>query len=512
MNLDDTLETLQHLENDSMTPPHATPANTNSTPIRSDKRHILKCGLFPNNNAQTQDIGKTWSIDPAKGTLTPNSRKTKRTIGTTDHTTHAHVHRSKLPRYNRGETPEPMDTLSFVVLATCGLYTAQNHVALSSYRHDTETLNDPTISNTMDLVEFIKTVTACNPGGNTAPRTSHKFEGKYQRVTLKATHQPNNSINPSTQEDASRDEDIPYFLKDKPQSDRNDWFSGRRHMANSAKQTLRRSYVRQAYHHNLLTPWATSHEGMPPWLQGEELNTRIFELKARAGRELMECALIHLDEDISEHNSLSATSLALIEAKLTPSELLASRKALQNYTDEISDPVKQNLSVKRESLRRNQPSVTDLVTMKNKDKTFPKKSNPPPQKKRPASAALGRPPTKRERGDDPETEGPSDDTQQEHHAETTRRPKPHLDTNRGGGYHHYDQDGYSSRRPRRGRGGSRRGRNFSDNQDFQSNRWGQGASHHDATGKENRSHQEGQHPQGNKPQRGQTKSRRPRKR
>ena len=174
---------------------------------------------------------------------------------------------------------------------------------------------------------------------------------------------------------------------------------------------------------------------------------RIFELKARAGRELMECALIHLDEDISEHNSLSATSLALIEAKLTPSELLASRKALQNYTDEISDPVKQNLSVKRESLRRNQPSVTDLVTMKNKDKTFPKKCNPPPQKKRPASAALGRPPTKRERGDDPETEGPSDDTQQEHHAKTTRRPKPHLDTNRGGGYHHYDQDGYSSRRP-----------------------------------------------------------------
>ena len=149
----------------------------------------------------------------------------------------------------------------------------------------------------------------------------------------------------------------------------------------------------------------------------------------------MQHSLAHLDAEIAKHKKLSAFHFPHIEAKLTATELQASRAALQSNSDKLANSVKLSLSEKREFLRRNQPLVTDLVSLRKKEKTFPQKSNPPPQKKRPVSAALGKLPSKKDRRNDEDQQAANahvnDDASSCH-------PQPHLDSDRGGGYHHYD--------------------------------------------------------------------------
>ena len=190
---------------------------------------------------------------------------------------------------------------------------------------------------------------------------------------------------------------MPYFLLDKSLEDRNDWYNGRKEMACSTFQSLCRSNIRQVFYNNLLTNWATGHEGLPPWLKSDEMYTEGFHAKAYAGRTIIRHLLDFLDSEITEFKRKSAANLDRVESKLTPSELLSSPNALKEHVDHVSGPIRQLLSEKREYLRHNQPSVSDLVTMWNCERTFPKKSNLPPSKKHPVSAAQGHPPTKRNR-------------------------------------------------------------------------------------------------------------------
>ena len=172
----------------------------------------------------------------------------------------------------------------------------------------------------------------------------------------------------------------------------------------------------------------------------------------------MKLSLEFLDADIKEHNNKSADGLARVEAKLTPSELMSSRATLKEHMDYIAMPIKQNLSEKREYLRRNQPSVTDLVTMRNKERNFPKKNNPPPQKRKQPSAALGAPPAQKQKGNTGANDAPiqAEENNQdglEYSTPQTERQRPQEDLTRGGGYYHYS--GRRSGKPRRGRRPSR---------------------------------------------------------
>ena len=309
------------------------------------------------------------------------------------------------------------------------------------------------------------------------------------------TNRMNHSL---SSQDVDENEEIPYFLQDKPKRDRDDWFSGRRAMAYSTRQKMRRSFLRQAFNHNLLTEWATGHEGMPPWLQTDELNTAIFEVKAKAGREIMRLSLEHLDSDIKEHNQTSAQSLAKAESSLTPTEETASRAILKEHMDYISDPIRKSLADKREYLRRNQPSVSDLISMRNRERLFPKKSNPPPQKKRPVSAAQGKPPAKRQRDGDYQAQGQAVAIQGGDDDAGNRQQRPYPDHSRGGGYHHY-------------RGNRNRNHGHSRDQDFPQPRRDQGDARQPAATAEPRYRRDDNPPRRGDKKRGQTKSRRPRK-
>ena len=135
-------------------------------------------------------------------------------------------------------------------------------------------------------------------------------------------------------------------------------------------------------------------------MRDDDLDTRVFEIKAKAARDIMEVSIGYLSGLVSEHEKKSAENMAKVEPKFTPEELLASRAALTEHGRVVSDPLKEILSDKREYLRRNQPTWTDLITMRNRDREFPRKSNPPPApKKRTASAAVGRAPDKKPRRD-----------------------------------------------------------------------------------------------------------------
>ena len=215
---------------------------------------------------------------------------------------------------------------------------------------------------------------------------------------------------------------------------------------------------------------------VPPWLRDEDLDTKVFEIKAKAGREIMREGINYLSGLIEGLEKTSAESLARVEKKFTPEELLASRAALTEHGRIVSEPLKQTLSEKREYLRRNQPSLDDLLTMRHRERNFPTKSNPPPQKKRAPSAALGKAPEtrnqKKKSGSNAarvinwaDSDNDDDSTQSRqkrgNRRDSPRRDakRPRRDPSRGGGNYHYsdnsDDKENSRRKPRSRRSPSR---------------------------------------------------------
>ena len=217
---------------------------------------------------------------------------------------------------------------------------------------------------TMDIVDFAKGVTAGTLQGNTHPRTPTPAGRKYQKVPEKRQKKVTNRSHPLPPQDEDAYDTAHFFLDDKTNQDKDDWYIGRREFGCATKHASRRSYLRQAYQHELLTDWSTSHVAMPPWLRDEDLDTKVFEIKAKAGREIMKEGINYLSGLIEGLEKTSAESLARVEKKFTPEELLASRAALTEHGRIVSEPLKQTLSEKREYLRRNQPSLDDLLTMR----------------------------------------------------------------------------------------------------------------------------------------------------
>ena len=236
-------------------------------------------------------------------------------------------------------------------------------------------------------------MTAGTIQGTTHPRTPAPEGRKYQVVSEKEPKQATKSEPSSFTQEDERDNGLHFFLSDKTDADKDHWYIGLRLLGGATKPSSRCSFLRQAYNHNLMTEWSTSHISMPPWLRDEELDTRVFEIKACTAKDIMKVSIDHLSGIIEDLATKSATSLAKVEGKFTTEELLVSRAALAEHGALVSDPLKQALSKKREYLRRYQPSLTDLITMRNRDRDFPKKANTPPAKNRRApSAALGRAP------------------------------------------------------------------------------------------------------------------------
>ena len=322
-------------------------------------------------------------------------------------------------------------------------------------------------SSPMDIVDFVKGVTAGTLQGNTHPRTPVSTDWKYQKVPTSRLKKVSNPSPPLSPQDDGARETAHYFLSDKSDQDKDNWYIGRRELGCATKHGSRRSFLRQAFNHHLLTDWSTSHATMPPWLRDEDLDTRVFEIKAKAARDIMKESMDYLSGVIDGLEKLSAASLAKVEKKFTPKELLASRAALTEHGRIVSEPLKQVLSEKREYLRRNQPSLDDLITMRHRERDFPKKSNPPPQKKRAPSAALGKAPDSRnpkrksgpraaralnwadESNDNDEPRGRS----KRGNFRDSPRPdtkKPRRDPSREGGNFHYNDDSDEKENSRRG--------------------------------------------------------------
>ena len=363
---------------------------------------------------------------------TPNRRNTKRALDHTPHETENQPPSRKCNRLEENHHPEPLD-----------------------------------------IVDFIRGVTVGTLQGNTHPRKPIEEGWKYQKVPNKRPKKVYNHQNHSHLQDDETQDKSHFFLKDKTDQDRNDWYIGRRQLGCATKHASRRSFLRQAFNHNLMTEWSTSHEAMPPWLRNEDLDTKVFKIKARASREIMRESINYLDGIVSGLEKQSAESLIKVEPKFTPEELLASRAALTEHGRIVSNPLKQVLSEKREYLRRNQPSLEDLITMRNRERDFPKKNNAPPaQKKRAPSAAAGRAPDKwTKKGGakkplnpswaDLDNDGGSDrgTTNRNRRRESPQpdRKRPRWDPSRGGGHYHYDSDSDGKENPRR-KQGSRRSR------------------------------------------------------
>ena len=446
----------------------------------TEKRKALKPKLPAERSKNLSSVPDLKIIsETQKLHTTPNKRNAKRCLGPVGLQADILTPRSKITRSNS----DPQTTVCM-----------DNTIA--------PTTNKPkktVFPNTSDLTDFIGKVTYGNYTDDTHPLTLTTPGLKYQHVTHSDHETQKQESHFLSKQDIEDNEEIPYFLLDKSKQDRDDWYTGRRAMAYSTRQTVRRSYLRQAYNHGLLTEWATRHEGLPPWLQTDELHTTVFEVKAKAGCDITRHCLEYLDSDVKEHNQTSAASLAKIEGKLTPSELTASRASLKEHMDYIADPIKKSLADKREYLRRNQPSVSDLVTMRNRERNFPKKSNPPPQKKRPASAAQGRLPTKKQPNaeNQPPQFGDQHATNQGDRYDDQERP--YRDSNRGGGYHHY-------------RGNRNRDRQYNANQDFNQQRRDQGDTRQPNATSETGNRKDGNPPRRGDKKRGQNRSRRPRRR
>ena len=387
----------------------------------------------------------------------------------------------------------------------------------------------------LKMADFIKSVTSGTIQGNTRPRTPVTDDWKYQTVPKPRPKKATNSSTRSPPQDEEGDDTAHNFLKDKTDADKDNWYIGRRLLGGATKTASRRSFLRQAFNHNLMTEWATSHETMPPWLRSDELDTRVFEIKAKAARDIMKESIDYLNTVVEDLEQKSAASLAKIEPKFTPEELLTSRAALAEHGRVVSDPLKQVLSDKREYLRRNQPTLTDLITMRNRDCDFPRKSNPPPQKKRAPSAALGRAPDNRGPGQTPrDNRGASwaDDDKSDVRERRNKSPRrdnhqPRRDPTRGGGNYHYDNDNEEEkenskkshkrkRSPRRSNTPNRQGSTSRDDgdrraparhrEDFPQSRRGRGAP------RQNRRDQRKDSPEKSEKARGQKPSRSPRRR
>ena len=136
---------------------------------------------------------------------------------------------------------------------------------------------------TMDIVDFVKGVTAGTLQGNTHLRTPTPAGRKYQKVPEKRQKKVTNRSRPLPQQDEDAYDTAHFFLDDKTNQDKDDWYIGRRELGCATKHASKRSYLCQAYQHELLTDWSTSHVAMPPWLRDEDLDTKVFEIKAKAG-------------------------------------------------------------------------------------------------------------------------------------------------------------------------------------------------------------------------------------
>ena len=306
--LDTTLDILESLDSYSDTNIKDDIGDPESKPktVFTNNRVVMKPKPLVNSQSHSMTPAITTTCcDGRVLIMTPNKRKKKkRPLGDIRSDPITVNHKTKIARSN--QDLHNTDCTPLTPIANTAL------------------LDETVVTAKSDLTDFISTVTSGNSVGDTRPGTLTNPGQKYQHSTNNTSKQSTRLNNFLSTQDNDESEETPYFLRDKPKRERDDWYDGRRAMAYSTRQSLRRSFLRQAYSHNLLTDWSTSNEGMPPWLQTDELNTAIFEVKAKAGREIMRLSLIYLDNDIKEHNQISALSLAKVEPNLTPNELASS--------------------------------------------------------------------------------------------------------------------------------------------------------------------------------------------
>ena len=286
-NLDTTLEVLESLDTGVYTSPlrlfNSNPVEcvTHQMDKQSTPKRVIKKAISNTLRKIPPVLGKhTYVTTEEFKPCTPNKRNTKCKLNVTELSLDLETPKSKLNKTKDTlSKPITQSTLDFVIESTSNIH------SLNSLR--TTPGDNVPLPEQLKVEDFITQVTAGNFHGNTCQRTPDPNGWMYPKVTRKPTH-TSHKFTPllRPQQGMSKGEDLPYFLRDKNRDDRDDWFTGRREMACSTRQTLRRSYIRQSYQHNLLTEWATSNEGMPPWLQNEDLNTKIFEVKARTGREI----------------------------------------------------------------------------------------------------------------------------------------------------------------------------------------------------------------------------------
>ena len=226
-----------------------------STPKRLIKKATLEFMRKPSQIPDGLSLNSKSYTQPPN----PNIRNAKRKLIGIDTSLDLERPKSKINKTNGTPSiPYTQSVTDFVSEVTSGKNTPTSLTITSR-------MTAP-LQKQLNVGDFITQVTESNFQGNTCLRTPDPKVWQYQKVTDEISHLPKTRtslLRPP--QGMTGDEEIPYFLRDKNRDDRDDWFIGRREMACSTRQTLRRSYIRQSYQHNLLTEWATGNEGMPPW-------------------------------------------------------------------------------------------------------------------------------------------------------------------------------------------------------------------------------------------------------